>query len=216
MLDDLLSEDVHAPSAPRIAGVTPAVVVDNLDLTGQGRVQVRFPWLPDVEPWARVCAPVAGDGAGVWAIPQTGDEVLVAFANGDIAHPYVLGGLWSMTSRPPADLPTDAVTKTVVKTPLGHTVTLDDFAQSITLETLAGHKVEIGATTLTIAMAGGAASIELDVSGSISLKALRSVEISAPTVTVTGDASAKVSSSGALDLSGGASCKIAAAVVAIN
>jgi phage baseplate assembly protein gpV len=216
MLDDLLSENVHEASAPRIAGVSPAIVVSNLDLTGQGRVQVRFPWLADVEPWARVCAPVAGGGAGVWAIPQDGDEVLVAFANGDIAHPYVLGGVWSMTSRPPAILPTDAITKMVVKSPLGHTITIDDFEQSITLESLIGHKVEIGATSITISIAGGAASIELDVSGALKLSALQSVEISAPMVTVTGDASAKVSSSGSVELSGGASCKIAAAVVAIN
>lgn len=215
-MDDLFTDDIHEAAAPRLAGVTPAVVIGNIDLTGQGRVQVRFPWAPDVEPWARVCAPVAGDSAGVWAIPQEGDEVLVAFANGDIAHPYVLGGLWSMTSRPPADLPTDSITKMVIKSPLGHAITIDDFEQLITLESLIGHKVEIGPTSLTISMAAGAASIELDAAGGMKLSAKRSVEISAPMVTITGNASAKVASSGALQLDGGASCKIAAGVVAIN
>jgi phage baseplate assembly protein gpV len=213
--DDLI-DDIHADATPRLSGVSPGVVVGNIDLTGQGRVQVKLPWLPDVEPWARICAPVAGDSAGIWAIPQEGDEVLVAFANGDVAHAYVLGGLWSMTSRPPADLPTDAITKRVIKSPLGHKITIDDFEQTISLESLLGHKVEIGPTSIELSMAGGAASIELDAAGGIKISGKRSVEVHAPLVEVKGDASAKVSSTGALDLSGGASCKIGAAVVAIN
>lgn len=215
-MDGELFDDIHGATAPQLTGVTPAVVVDNIDLTGQGRVQVKFPWIPDVEPWARVCAPVAGDSAGIWAIPQTDDEVLVAFAGGDIAHPYVLGGLWSMDSRPPADLPTDSITKQVIKTPKGHTITIDDFEQSITLESLVGHKIEIALDKVTISTAAGAASIELDATGAIKLTGKRSVEISAPMVEITGNGSAKVTSSGALELSGGASCKIGASVVAIN
>jgi uncharacterized protein involved in type VI secretion and phage assembly len=156
MVEEELLESLHEPTMRRIAGVTPAVVTENIDLTGQGRVQVRFPWIPDVEPWARVCAPAAGDGTGLWAIPQTGDEVLVAFAGGDIAHPYVLGGLWSMDASPPADLPTESITKRVFKSPLGHTITVDDFEQSIVLESKIGHKIEIGAEKISISLAAGA------------------------------------------------------------
>src|SRR5581483_2508002 len=36
-----------------IRGVALAVVLDNVDLEGEGRVQLRLPWLPGFEPWAR-------------------------------------------------------------------------------------------------------------------------------------------------------------------
>jgi phage baseplate assembly protein V len=209
-------EDVHAPSSTRINGVTVAVVIDNLDAEGQGRVQVSFPWMPDVEPWARVCAPVAGSGAGIWALPQIGDEVLVAFANGDIMHPYVLGGLWSMTSRPPAPLPTDAQTKRVIKTPTGHAITLDDVPPAITIEHVAGHKIEMTATGIKISTTGGAASIELTTAGAIKINATATVDVGGPAVTIAGDVSAKMTGGASAEVSAIGPCKIAGALVAIN
>ena len=53
-------------------------VVNNLDLAGLGRVQVRLPWLPELDLWARVAVPMAGMASGTYAMPQIGDEVLVA------------------------------------------------------------------------------------------------------------------------------------------
>ena len=177
MLGDQL-EDVHAPSSTRINGVTVAVVVDNLDAEGQGRVQLSFPWMPDVLPGARTSEPVAGNGAGIWALPQIGDEVLVAFANGENStHPYVLGGLWSMgLPRPPAPLPTDSQTKRVIKTPTGHAITLDDVPPAITIEHVAGHKIELTATGIKISTTGGAASIELTTAGAIKIKGTATVD----------------------------------------
>ena len=198
---DLLEEDLHEPSGPRVLGVTPATVIDNLDAEGQGRVQVSFPWIPDVLPWARMCAPVAGSGAGVWALPQIGDEVLVAFANGDVTHPYVLGGLWSLFSRPPAPLPTDAQTKRVIKTPTGHAIILDDVPPAITIEHLAGHKVEITATAIKLSTAGGAASIELTAAGEVKVKGTTAVQVGAPDVKIAGDIAAKVTGGASVELS---------------
>ena len=33
-------------------------------------------------------------------LPEVGDEVLVAFAQGDLGHPYVLGGLYNGQDKP--------------------------------------------------------------------------------------------------------------------
>jgi uncharacterized protein involved in type VI secretion and phage assembly len=216
VLLDLFNENVHAPSEPRIDSVMPAIVVENVDIEAQGRVKLRFPWMPDVEPWARMCAPVAGRDAGIWAIPQIDDEVLVAFANGDVTQPYVLGGLWGLRSLPPAALPVDAQLKRIIKSPLGHAITMEETPPAITIEHALGHKIEMTADTIKISMAQGAASIELTAAGAIELKGSTSVDISAPTVRVSGDVSTKVTGGSSAELSTAGTCKVAGKLVEIN
>ena len=61
---------------------------------------MKFPTIPDIEPWASVCAPFAGDGYGLWCMPQVGDIVIVAFENGDIDWPVVVGSVWDAAQQP--------------------------------------------------------------------------------------------------------------------
>jgi uncharacterized protein len=42
---------------------------------------------------------------GVYVLPEIGDEVLVAFEHGDMAHPIVVGSLWNDDQRPPQEAP---------------------------------------------------------------------------------------------------------------
>ena len=81
----------------RIPGVVPGIVTDNDDPQSMGRVKLRFPWLSDdaESSWARLSQPGAGKESGMVWVPQVGDEVLVAFEQGDISHPIVIGGLWN-------------------------------------------------------------------------------------------------------------------------
>jgi phage protein D/phage baseplate assembly protein gpV len=69
----------------------------------QGRVTLLFPWLaPDyVSDWVRVASPMAGKGHGLYLPLQVDDEVLVAFEQGDIDRPFVLGGVWNASAEPP-------------------------------------------------------------------------------------------------------------------
>src|SRR6476661_3180223 len=76
-------------------GVYPAVVTDVRDPEGQGRVRVSLPWAGDpgkakYEAWARLATLMAGGGRGTWMIPDTGDEVLVAFEGGHPERPCVI------------------------------------------------------------------------------------------------------------------------------
>ena len=92
----LVSQGAPAGS-DRIPGVVIAVVDDNDDPADLGRVRVRYPWLGDqaVSYWARLAMPGAGKDSGMVWVPQVGDEVLVAFEQGDPDHPFVIGGLWN-------------------------------------------------------------------------------------------------------------------------
>ena len=99
-------------------GIAPATVTGNLNILGEGSVQVHIPAFPDVDPWARVVSVGAGAGRGFMWIPQIDDEVLVAFNQNDPRDCYVIGGLWSTLNRPPAFIPTDFLTKRILQTGL--------------------------------------------------------------------------------------------------
>ncbi|MET0716246.1 MAG: phage baseplate assembly protein V [Mycetocola sp.] len=212
---DLSDDGVGESTTSKRLGIVRAEVSSNLDLTGQGRVQLTFPTIPDIEPWAPVCAPFAGDGYGLWCMPQVGDVVIVAFENGDIAWPVVIGSVWDLTNRPPIDLPTDAVTKRVLKTPAGHELVFDDFEQSITMTHLAGHTLTIGIKGVTIELAGGVGSLTLSVPGTVSLTGALSSTVSAKKTSVKGEVTLDLSGA-TTSLSADATCQVKGGLVTIN
>lgn len=79
-----------------------ADVLDNDDPQGQGRVKVKFKWAcqtNDPSEWLRVMSPNAGSGdsganRGFHVIPEKGDQVMVAFEEGNVARPVVLGSVY--------------------------------------------------------------------------------------------------------------------------
>jgi phage baseplate assembly protein gpV len=197
MSDGLLdwANDLFMTEDERIYGVVIGRVEDNLDLTGLGRVQLSLTAIPDLKPWARIAAPFAGSGYGHYSLPQEGDEVLVAFERGDPRHPYVIGSLWSMSSRPPAALPTDATDKRIVKTPKGHVIELDDMLQSVTITTSTGQEIKLSPTAIEISAGNGAAKVTVGTAGSISLEGATKISLSAPAISI--DAKADLTLSGA-------------------
>lgn len=179
-------------------------------------MQVKLPWLPGFEPWARVAVPMAGVGRGTFFIPQVGDEVLVVFNQGDVREPYVIGSLWNAIDRPPAALPTDATTKRVIKTPVGHEIELDDAAQTVTITTVTQQRVKIGPGQIELRSLGaGAATATLDGAGRVSIQASASISLKAPQVTIQGG-KVDVKSAAATNVNGGAACNIQAVLVKIN
>jgi hypothetical protein len=90
------------PRPPVVAGLTPARVVDQNDRRAMGRVQLRFPWLEEGETaWARMATPSAGRDRGFMFLPEKGDEVLVAFEEGDPERPLVVGAVWNGVDQAP-------------------------------------------------------------------------------------------------------------------
>jgi uncharacterized protein involved in type VI secretion and phage assembly len=199
----------------RIYGVLLGTVKDNMDMTGLGRVQVTLSALADMEPWARVAAPFAGSDYGHYSLPQEGDEVLVAFERGDPRHPYVIGSLWSMDSRPPAELPTDATDKRILKSPKGHVIELDDLQQSITITTTTGQEISMSPGEIELKVGDGAATVTLKSDGSISLKGSTEISLSAPKISISADGELDLSGA-TTSLSASGACTIKGTSVAIN
>ena len=198
-----------------LAGVAIAEVITNRDDTNQGRVQLRLPWMPGVEPWARVASGSAGPNRGIYFIPQVGDEVLVAFQHGDVRDPYIVGTLWNAKDLPPGTAPLDPVEKRFIRTPAGHEIVMDDKAKSVTVRTCDGHTIVMDPDAVEVVTKGGTASVRLEASGSVLVKADVKIELKAPSITL--DATTlEMKSSASASLNGGGVCEIKAGLVKIN
>lgn len=114
------------------ANIVVALVTDNKDPQNLGRVKVKYPWLAenDTSWWARIATPMAGPDRGFYFLPEIDDEVLVAFEQGDIRRPYLIGSLWNGKDKPvePNDKAVKGgkVERRSIKTRIGHTLLFDD------------------------------------------------------------------------------------------
>jgi type VI secretion system secreted protein VgrG len=73
-----------------------AVVAENIDPDGMGRVKVQFKWQEDSDftPWINVMTPNAGKkNRGFLFTPEVDDLVMVGFENNDPDRPYVQGSI---------------------------------------------------------------------------------------------------------------------------
>lgn len=173
-------EGITTKSERKIHGATIAVVINNIDLTGEARVQLMLPWMPGVTPWARLSSMMAGMGRGSFFVPMIGDEVLVAFNHGDVREPYVLGTLWNTMDRPPTLSPTDAMTKRKIRTPLGHELDFDEALQAVKLSSNTFSTVTLDPVKAEISTPSGSVSISKD--GDVTITATKTLILRAPTI----------------------------------
>lgn len=150
----------------RFYGVAVARVINNVDPTNQGRVQLQLLWLPGANPWARVAVLMAGNNRGTWFIPDVGDEVLIGFDNGYLSCPYVIGALWNGNDKPPETMDGDGNNyKKTIRSRNGVKIVLDDTngKETLTIETPGGQKLTLrdGPSSIEI-IDGNGNSIELE------------------------------------------------------
>lgn len=196
-MDELYDARVPTGLGGRFYGVYPAVVTDNQDPDGQGRVRVRLPWAADngdqqYEAWARLATLMAGDRRGTFLIPDAEDEVLVAFAGGDPRQPFVVGALWNGKDAPPAAIDRDN-NKKVICSRRGVKITLDDTQghEAVVIETPGGQKVSLtdGPGEIEVSDSNGntirleSAGITVQSSGTVKVTASQ-VQVSASMVQV--------------------------------
>lgn len=174
----------------RYYGVVVAIVTDNVDSVGEGRVKVQFPWFDEKmeTDWARVSQFYAGNGYGAFFVPEVGDEVLVSFIHGDMRMPIIIGGLYNGKDKPPSARKKDKDEK-VIRTKGGHQITLDDTQgkeKIVIIDTKNKNSLEINTKddSITIKAATGklvleAQTIEINAGKSIDVKANTTIKIEA-------------------------------------
>ncbi|MBC7938944.1 MAG: type VI secretion system tip protein VgrG [Chitinophagaceae bacterium] len=98
---------------PVMAGLYSAKVTgpagEKIHVDEFGRIKVKFRWdrlAKDDDTsscWVRVAQAAAGGWGGTWFLPRVGDEVLVAFLDGDPDRPIVTGSVYGKDDKPPFD-----------------------------------------------------------------------------------------------------------------
>jgi len=94
--------------ANSVDSIVVGLVTNNSDPQKQGRVKVQFPYLTEQESfWAPVLLPAAGKERGLSMLPVVGEQVVVAFENGDSSFPYVLGSVFNGKDTPGEEMAVD-------------------------------------------------------------------------------------------------------------
>jgi phage baseplate assembly protein V len=91
----------------RFYGVEEGIVTSVAqEISKEGRIMVKLVRRDDqTELECRMCNSYAGNNYGFFFVPEVGDEVLVAFIQGDMRLPIILGGLYNGKDKPPAEHP---------------------------------------------------------------------------------------------------------------
>jgi uncharacterized protein involved in type VI secretion and phage assembly len=185
----------------KFLGVVEALVSEVVDPEDEARVKVSYPRFDQamVSEWARVAQPYAGNAYGFVFVPEVGDEVLVAFVQGDMRFPIIVGGLYNGVDKPPTSRRDDRDQK-LIKTKGEHELLFDDTAGSMRarLKTAGGHMLDLDdeGKTVTVSSTGGdkvvlddnAKSITIETAGGQKVL-LESGKVTITATTVTLDAS---------------------------
>jgi hypothetical protein len=215
----LLNEQAnHKEPTTQWSGVYTAIVTNTDDPSNWGRVKVKFPWLSnDAESnWARVLGIGAGPEAGLFVIPEVGDEVLVLFGHSDFSQPFVLGGVWNgQNELPPEGSGVPTGEKPLVRTwhsCSGHLIAMHDNADNkIEIISAGGHSIKLDDANSKIEItSGGGLTITLDDNGSkISFERTSEVEI-------TTSGNLKLQAGGNIDLQASGQVNIQGAMINLN
>ena len=182
-----------------------ADVMDNDDPQSQGRIKVKFKWkcqTNDPTEWLRVVSPNAGNGdtgknRGFHVIPEKSDQVVIAFEEGNIARPVVLGSVYHGESGDSSTFKNSDIKGMTSRK--GSALTFDDLNHALNMGTNAANFVNIknGPGLITaqaaskIIIHSGDSKITMDDKGNIavtgkniSINGTESIDIQSPKITI--------------------------------
>jgi type VI secretion system secreted protein VgrG len=160
------------------ANSQPAIVTDNNDPKGLGRVQVQMEWQKNNSentPWIRMTNPHAGGGKGMYFIPEIGEEVLIDFEGGNAEKPYVLGAMYNGNKS--SNYSTAGNDKKVIQTRSGTKIIMNDAIGSVFIEDPSGNTwLMDGKGNISV---NAPNDISMNAGGSVSITAIKNVNVNA-------------------------------------
>jgi Rhs element Vgr protein len=211
--------EIAAPGAagqlPPVANLQTGIVLKiDGDPDGEFRVQVQLPLLQagSLGVWARLGSFYASKDFGAEFYPEVGDEVVVAFMNGDPRFPVIVGSLYSKSLPPPIPPEAKNNRKTIMtrsklsiefddelpamelSTPAKQSVRLDDKTGTVTVKDKNGNTITLAAGGITLDSAAkltlhAKTDIAITAQGKVSLNGTAGVEISGLTIKANADTS---------------------------
>ena len=194
-------------------GIVIGLVTSNNDPDKLGRVRVKFPWRANEDEsfWARIISPMTGNDRGMVFYPEVGDEVLVAFEQGDINHPYILGGLWNGKDKPPETNDDGKNNIRLIKSRSGHEIIFNDdnttMKEKIEIHTKKGHKILLddsaGGEKIEVVDKSGNNKITIDsMQNSINIESTMQLKIKSQMIEIESGGMLTIKASGVLTLQG--------------
>lgn len=190
---------MNAP-AVKVDPIVIGVVTDLDDPLNLGRVRVEVKHSGGESYWARLATLMAGPDRGTLFRPEPDDEVLLALVQGAANEAYVIGALWNTVDTPPEGGGTPDNDLRTIRSRSGHVLRFDDTPggekieivgkdeEQLVVIDVVGEKVEVLALQGNVeVMAGTDVTIEAN-AGSVSVTAAIEINLSAPNITITGDA----------------------------
>jgi uncharacterized protein involved in type VI secretion and phage assembly len=174
-------------------------------------VKVTYPFrdAEDESYWARIATEMASKEYGTFFLPEVGDEVLVAFEDGNIRYPYVVGSLYTGKKKPPQTNKDGKNNVREIKSRSGHVLDFDDTKgeEKVKIETKAGHTITLddksGSEKITIEDKSGSNAITMDsAKGEVSIEGQKKISLSAPTVELSADSEVKIAAKGKVNMEG--------------
>lgn len=173
-------------------GVSVGVVTKNSDDEHKGMVCVKLLSREEqgnVLLWVRVAMPMTGQNWGCYLLPEVGDQVLVAFADGKLDSPFVIGSIPKSDSRLVSDCYDQQNQQKAIVTKGGNALYFHDEKgkERVRLTTKGGHYIEAddAEDRITLCSKDGKTKAELSTkSSSIELRCDSKITLSAGSVTI--------------------------------
>lgn len=193
-------------------GVRVGIVTKNDDPKNLGKIKIYYPELPykNETDWIRMTTFMAGSDMGGLFLPEVNDEVLVAFENGNLDCPYVIGSLWNGIEKPPeADNKKNNIRK--IRSRSGHEIIFNDDKDckenKIEIHTNRKHKIIMddskGKEKIEIIDKTGSNKITIDsVKNSINIESAMNLKIKANVIEIEGTTSLTLKSNADLTIQG--------------
>jgi type VI secretion system secreted protein VgrG len=153
-----------------------ALVTDNHDPKGLGRIRVKFHWMSGNEksPWLRMTSMHGGNGKGIFFIPEVDEEVIVGFEGDSPTKPYIIGTVYH--SKAKTDFSNDKNDVKTIQTRSGNKIVMNDKEGSVFVEDKDGNSMKIDGdgnvnvlANKTIVLTCGDSKIEMKEDGTVNI-----------------------------------------------